>query len=57
MAKYWAIKACETCGEPIQLQEYEEGVNFAVPDLAPIPCPCGGSYLYGSDDVTVIEKQ
>lgn len=47
---------CKTCGEtirlPIELPPHHalSEIRVYVPDLDPIPCECGSSHLYGSDD-------
>jgi hypothetical protein len=53
MSKYWGV-TCKTCGEFIRLGdqgEADSGIYLPSNDLLPIPCGCGSSYVYHSEDV------
>jgi hypothetical protein len=61
MTPYYGVE-CNLCGIVIVLGKRADRrgkeITFYVAPLKPIPCPeCGGSYLYGTDDLFGIEAE
>jgi hypothetical protein len=59
MARYWAVKECAICGEPIILAPADDvdphALNVFVPPLEPVMHNCGSSQVHVSSEVSLIE--
>ncbi len=55
MSERWGV-LCKTCDEFVDLGEQDKENFTVVYDPAlnndPVACPCGGSYVYGTRDVS-----